>query len=97
MLKSIAVKAKLKVIHLQETVRRSKVGDDDPKGLRTTKRVYFIPIENRAELTCVADVVMDAIEVFRDASRTADQKAWKAAARQHPPLMPASKKRKRSA
>jgi hypothetical protein len=96
-LKSIAVKAKLKVIHLQETVRRSKVGDDDPKGLRTTKRVYFIPIENRAELTCVADVVMDAIEVFRDASRTADQKAWKAAARQHPPLMPASKKRKRSA
>ena len=96
-LKSIAVKAKLKVIHLQETVRRSKVGDDDPKGLRTTKRVYFIPIENRAELTCVADVVMDAIEIFRDASRTADQKAWKAAARQHPPLMPASKKRKRSA
>ena len=46
------------------------------KGKRTTERHQLIEIYDFGQLVSIAEVVIDAIKLFRDESRSADQEDW---------------------
>ena len=73
-LKSIAAKAGLAVA--QVAYSESKSGASESKSKRTTRRENFIPILDIKELSSVANAVIEAIQLFSDPSRKAEQKAW---------------------
>ena len=73
-LKSITAKAGLAVA--QVAYSESKSGASESKSKRTTRRENFIPIFDIKELSAVANAVVEAIQLFSDTSRKAEQKAW---------------------
>ena len=73
-LQAIARDADLKVETMQYTV--PKGADSKAKGKRTTSRKYFIPIYELRGWLKLADKVRDAISLFADPRRSAQQKKW---------------------
>eukprot|EP00966_Prymnesium_polylepis_P027677 639973-Prymnesium_polylepis.1 len=73
-LQAIARDADLKVETMQYAV--PKGADSKAKGKRTTSRKYLIPIYELRGWLKLADKVKDAISLFADPRRSAQQKKW---------------------